>query len=138
MVELANILTQKAILLESDMIGTLIVCYMYLCLVLFVSFVNIYAVDKYEFLTNTQKCIEFKRKVFFLIHYSKHKYIVSLKTFVMELIGYILGLTMIVSVLLSLNINVSLAFIVVAVLAIIILAFGCFTGSMYRKTKHKK
>ena len=91
---------------------------------LFVSFINIYSVDKYEFLTNTQKCIEFKRKVFFVIHYSKHKYIVSLKTFVMELIGYMLGLTMIVSVLLSLNINVSLAFIVVAVFAIIILTFG--------------
>lgn len=138
MVELANILTQKAILLESDMIGTLIVCYMYLCLVLFVSFVNIYAVDKYEFLNNIQKCIEFKRKVFFVIHYSKHKYIVSLKTFVMELIGYILVVTMMVSFLLSLNINASVSFILVAVLALIILAFGCFTGSMYRKTKHKK
>ena len=133
-----NILTRTAILLESDMFGTLLVCYMCLCWVLFVSFINIYSVDKYEFLTNTQKCIEFKRKVFFVIHYSKHKYIVSLKTFVMELIGYMLGLTMIVSVLFSLNINVSLAFIVVAVFAIIILTFGCITGSMYRKTKHKK
>ena len=138
MVESANFLTQTAILLESDMLGVLIACYMYLLFILFVSFVNIYSVDKYEFLNNMQKCIEFKSKVFFFIHYSKHKHIISLKTFVMELIGYILGVSMVVVFLFSLKLEVPVALLLVAVLALVTLAFGCITGSMYRETKHKK
>ena len=37
------------ILLNSNMLGPLIGCYLFLFLILFVSFVNIYSVDKYEF-----------------------------------------------------------------------------------------
>ena len=138
MVGLVTILTQKAILLESDMLGTLIVCYMYLFLIIFVSFVNIYSVDKHEFLNNIQQCIEFKSKVFFIIYYSKHKHIVSLKTFVMELIGYMLIITMVVAFLISLNLEISVALVLVAVLTLVILAYGCVTGNMFRKTKRKK
>ena len=55
MVDLAHNLTQTEILLESSMLGTLIASYLFLLLVIFVSFVNIYSVDKFEFLNNQQK-----------------------------------------------------------------------------------
>ena len=90
MVELVSILTQTETLLESNMLGTLIACYIFLFVLLFVSFLNIYSVDKYEFLSNKQKYLEFKRSLFFIITYSKEKRIVSKKTFFLELIGYIL------------------------------------------------
>ena len=54
MVDLAHNLIQTEILLESSMLGTLIASYLFLLLVIFVSFLNIYSVDKFEFLNNQQ------------------------------------------------------------------------------------
>ena len=67
MVDLVHNLIQTEILLESNMLGTLIASYLFLLLVIFVSFLNIYSVDKFEFLNNQQKCLEFKHKLFFVI-----------------------------------------------------------------------
>jgi len=55
MLQLAHLSTQAEILLKSDMFGTLIAGYVALLLLLAVSFVNIYSVDKNEFLYNKQK-----------------------------------------------------------------------------------
>ena len=126
------------ILLNSNMLGPLIGCYLFLFLILFVSFVNIYSVDKYEFQNNIQRCVEFKGKLFFIIHYSKHKHIVSLKTFVMEVIGYVLAVSLLVVLLCSLKLTVTISYILMAIMAFIVLIFGCITGCMYRKTRKKK
>ena len=138
MVGLVKFLTHTEILLESNTLGLLIACYVFLFSILFVSFVNIYSVDKYEFLNNMQNCIEFKKKVFFIVHYSKHRYVVSLKTFILEAIGYALAISIIIGLLFSLKLEISYSLVLVAVLAFIILVFGCITGAMYRKAKNRK
>lgn len=80
MLELVQLLTQTEILLDSDMLGTIIASYFFLLLIILESFLNIYAVDKYEFLYNKQKSFfEFKHKLFFIIMYSKEKHIISKK-----------------------------------------------------------
>lgn len=138
MVQLAHILTRTETLLESNMLGTLIISYIYLLLILFVSFLNIYSVDKYEFLYNQQKCIEFKRKIPFIIMYSKEKHIVSKKTFVLELIGYLILFISIFVFLYSLKQEVTISYILLGSIAVLICSFGCVTGSLYRKTKKHK
>lgn len=137
MVGLVKFSTHAEILLESNTLGLLIACYAFLFSILFVSFVNIYSVDKYEFQNNIQNCVEFKRRVFFVVHYSKHRYIISLKTFIMEAIGYLLAISLITCLLFSLKLEISISLALVAVLTFIILIFGCITGAMFRKTKQK-
>lgn len=90
MVELARFLTQTEILLESDMFRTLLTAYLYMLIMLFFAFLNIYSTDEYEFMHNEQKCWEFKHRMFFIIMKSKEKHIVSKKTFILELIGYLI------------------------------------------------
>lgn len=138
MVDLAHNLIQTEILLESSMLGTLITSYLFLLLVIFVSFLNIYSVDKFEFLNNQQKCLEFKHKLFFVIMYSKEKHIVSKKTFISELIGYLIVIASIIVFICSLKQDVTTAFILLAIVALVIFTFGCITGVMYRKIKKHK
>lgn len=138
MVDLAHNLIQTEILLESSMLGTLIALYLFLLLVIFVSFLNIYSVDKFEFLNNQQKCLEFKHKLFFVIMYSKEKHIVSKKTFISELIGYLIVFALIIVFICSLKQDVTTAFILLAIVALVIFTFGCITGGMYRKIKKHK
>lgn len=138
MVDLVHNLIQTEILLESNMLGTLIASYLFLLLVIFVSFLNIYSVDKFEFLNNQQKCLEFKHKLFFVIMYSKEKHIVSKKTFISELIGYLIVIASIIVFICSLKQDVTTAFILLAIVALVIFTFGCITGGMYRKIKKHK
>ena len=138
MVDLAHNLIQTEILLESSMLGILIASYLFLLLVIFVSFLNIYSVDKFEFLNNQQKCLEFKHKLFFVIMYSKEKHIVSKKTFISELIGYLIVIASIIVFICSLKQDVTTAFILLAIVALVIFTFGCITGGMYRKIKKYK
>ncbi|WP_308698764.1 hypothetical protein [uncultured Thomasclavelia sp.] len=138
MEDLAHNLIQTEILLESSMLGTLIASYLFLLLVIFVSFLNIYSVDKFEFLNNQQKCLEFKHKLFFVIMYSKEKHIVSKKTFISELIGYLIVIASIIVFICSLKQDVTIAFILLAIVALVIFTFGCITGGMYRKIKKHK
>lgn len=138
MEDLAHNLIQTDILLESSMLGTLIASYLFLLLVIFVSFLNIYSVDKFEFLNNQQKCLEFKHKLFFVIMYSKEKHIVSKKTFISELIGYLIVIASIIVFICSLKQDVTIAFILLAIVALVIFTFGCITGGMYRKIKKHK
>ena len=138
MVDLALNLIQTEILLESSMLGTLIASYLFLLLVIFVSFLNIYSIDKFEFLNNQQKCLEFKHKLFFVIMYSKEKHIVSKKTFILELIGYLIAIASIIVFICSLKQDVTTAFILLAIVALVIFTFGCITGGMYGKIKKHK
>ena len=138
MVDLAQNLSQTEILLESDILGALIGSYLFLSAVIFVSFLNIYEVDKFEFLYNQQTCWEFKYKLFFVIMYSKEKHIVSKKTFVSELIGYLIVIASIIVFICSLKQDVTTAFILLAIVALVVFIFGCITGEMYRKIKKHK
>lgn len=135
MVDLAHNLIQTEILLESSMFGTLIASYLFLLSVIVVSFLNIYSVDKFEFLNNQQNCLEFKHKLFFVIMYSKEKNIVSKKTFISELAGYLISITSIIVFVCSLKQNVTTAFILLGIVALVTFTFGCITGGMYGKIK---
>ena len=135
MLDLAQVLTQTEILLDSDMLGTIIGFYFYLLIVLIVSFLNICSVDEYEFLNNKQKSyFEFKHKLFFIIMYSKEKHIISKKTFITEIIGYCLFILSMIMFVISLYKDVTKAIILLGILAVFIFTFGCITGHMVRQT----
>ena len=135
MVGLAILSIQTEPLLESNMLGTLIGSYFFSWLLLFVSFLNIYSVDKFEFLNRSQKCVKFKHKMFFLIMYSKEKNIVSKKTLILESIGYLIFILSITIFAFSLKATVKTAFILLGIIFLSIYIFGWITGSMYQKTK---
>ena len=69
--------------------------------------------------------------------YSKNKYIVSKKTLITELIGYLLSIVSIVSLVCSLKQDVDTAFILLGVVFLLVYIFGCITGVMYHKTRKK-
>lgn len=135
MVDLVHSLIQTETLLESDMLGTLVASYLFLLIILFVSFLNVYSVDKYEFLYNKQKCFDFKHNMFFIIMYSKEKHVVSKKTFILELIGYLLLILSIVVFICSLKQDVTTACVLLGIVTLLIMSFGCVTGSIYGKIK---
>jgi len=117
------------------MLGALIASYLFLLSIIFVSFLNIYSIDKYEFLNNKQKCFEFKYNMFFIIAYSKEKHIISKKTFILELIGYLLSIVSITMFICSFKQEVTISFISLGIIALLVIAFGCTTGSIYGKIK---
>ena len=134
---LARVLIQTEILLESDMLGSLIIAYLCMLMLIYYAFLTIYSTDEYEFLHNEQKCWEFKHRMFFIIMKSKEKHIVSKKTFILELIGYLIFILTITVFICSLKQTITVAIILLAFVAIIIITFGCITGCMYRKTKKR-
>ena len=67
--------------------------------------------------------------------YSKNKHIVSKKTLIVELIGYVLYLSSITSLVLSLNQDVDTALIILGIVYLVVLTFGCITGGMYHKIR---
>lgn len=138
MVALVRLLTQTGILLESDMLVTVGGSYVFLLFILLVSFVNIYSVDKYEFLSNEQICYEVKHKLPFIIQYSKNKYVISKKTLRMELIGYTALLVIVALFCVSLFINTKSAIVLLGMSSLIVFVFGAITGDQYRKTKKTK
>ena len=137
MEELARVLIQTEILLESDMLGSLIIAYLCMLMLIYYAFLTIYSTDEYEFLHNEQKCWEFKHRMFFIIMKSKEKHIVSKKTFILELIGYLIFILTITVFICSLKQTVTVAIILLAFVAIIIITFGCIRGCMYRKIKKR-
>lgn len=138
MLELVQLLTQTEILLDSDILGTFIGFYIFLLIVLFVSFLNICSVDEYEFLNNKQKSFfEFKHKLFFIITYSKEKHIISKKTFITEIICYCLFILSVIMFVISLYKDIIISFILLGILAVFIFTFGCITGHMVRQTTKK-
>ena len=120
------------------MVRVLISAYFYLLLILLVSFLNIYSVDKYEFKNNKQKCIEFKRKVFFIIMYSKEKRIVSKKTFFLELIGYILLFLIIIICACSVKLKTITAFLILGLISLFVFSFACLIAYFVFKIKRDK
>ena len=69
MVELVILLTKMETLLNSNMLGTLLGAYFFLYLLHFVSFMNIYSVDKYEYLNyRVKERIKFKYNLLLLVN----------------------------------------------------------------------
>ena len=137
MLELVRILTETEILLESGELMSFIVAYLCMLILIYCAFLTIYSTDEYEFMHNEQKCWEFKHRIFFIIMKSKEKHIVSKKTFILELIGYLIFILTITVFICSLKQTVTVAIILLAFVAIIIITFGCITGCMYRKIKKR-
>ena len=133
MEESAHTLIQTETLLASDMFPIFVALHIFLLIVLFVSFLNIYCIDKYEFLNNKQKCFEFKFNMFFIVMYSKVKQIVSKKTFILEIIGYLLLIISVISFIYSTNQEVTTAFICLGIVTLLIFIFGCVTGFFYNR-----
>lgn len=139
--ESASNLIQSDVLWASNMLGVLVMIYVSLFLFLFVSFINIYSIDEYEFKNNLQSCWEFKKKPPFIIMFSKHKTIISKKTFVLEILGYSIALIACVFLMASLFVTVNVAFCMLIFPASAVLAFAIVVGTLYHKTvrsaKHK-
>ena len=70
--------------------------------------------------------------------YSKEKQIVSKKTFVLEIIGYLLSIISVIVFVFSLKQEVTISYILLGILAFLVISFGCVTGSMYGKIKKYK
>ena len=137
MAELVNFLTLKTTFSDSNMMGPLVASYLMLALFMFVSFVNIYSIDKHEFLTNVQETYVFKRRMFFIIMFSREKKVVSKKTFILEILGYVITILVTVSFLISLKLTTEISLILLSVSAGVVIIFGIITGFLYRKIKNK-
>ena len=133
MLELVRILTETEILLESDMLGSLIIAYLCMLMLIYYAFLTIYSTDEYEFLHNEQKCWEFKHRMFFIIMKSKEKHIVSKKTFILELIGYLIFILTITVFICSLKQTYTTALILAVIVFSIITVFACVTDTVYKK-----
>ena len=137
MAELVNFLTRNTTFSDSNMVGPLVASYLMLALFMFVSFVNIYSIDKHEFLTNVQETYVFKRRIFFIIMFSREKKVVSKKTFILEILGYVITILVTVSFLISLKLTTEISLILLIVSAGVVIIFGSITGFLYRKIKNK-
>ena len=124
---------QPDVLWASDMLGVFVMIYVLIFWFLFVSFINIYSIDKYEFQNNLQSCWEFKRRIPFIIMFSKHKTIISKKTFVLEVVGYSIALIVCAFFVISLWAKVNIAFCMLAFPALITIVFAILVGIMYHK-----
>ncbi len=132
---ITHALTQTEILLESDMLGTLIGSYLFLFYVLFVAFVNIHSIDKYEFLGEKQTLLTFKRKLIFVINYSKNKRVISKKTLLLEIIAYSIVLVVFTIFVVSLFLWVTLAVVLLVVSAVVVFAHGIVMSELSEKAK---
>ena len=137
MAELVNFLTRNTTFSDSNMMGPLVASYLMLALFMFVSFVNIYSIDKHEFLTNVQETYVFKRRMFFIIMFSREEKVVSKKTFILEILGYVITILVTVSFLISLKLTTEISLILLCVSAGVVIIFGSITGFLYRKIKNK-
>lgn len=137
MAESATLTTLKEILLDSDMLGTIVLGYVYLLMVMLVAFLNIHSFDKYKFLfeRDLQTYFIFKRNLPFIVTYSKDKHIIAKKTFALNVVGYCLSFGSIACCICSIAFQVNTAIILLAFWASAILIFGCVTGYLYRKTR---
>ncbi len=127
------------IVLDKDIIGVFIGFYLFMVMVLGVSLINIYDVDKIYFQYNFySKYFTFKHKMFFIYQYDKkNKNIVSKRTFFMEIIWYFIFAMNIGLCIGSLFITFVPASIILGIDVTITLIFGSTTGTLYAKAKRK-
>ena len=95
--------TPQDTLLASDLFAIISGLYFLLFLAIYVSFVNICEMDEREFKNGLQTSFfNFKRKICFIFSCSGNKTVFSKKTFILEIVGYFVALTTLVSFIISL------------------------------------
>ncbi|MDE7106416.1 MAG: hypothetical protein K2O22_04545 [Anaeroplasmataceae bacterium] len=130
-----SILNINEKLLVSDLLGVFIATYVILLLFVVFSFIDIYSIDKLEFLYNKQKCLVFKRRIPFIIMYSKTKTAISKKTLIYELIGYVIGIYVIANMVISLFLTLTVVFIILLICVIVTLIYFGVMRYFYHKIK---
>ena len=138
MASLLSFSIPRGSLLDSELLGVVILAHIYFLLMLFVAFVNIYSIDKQEYLKREQTVFEFKRRMFFIVNYSKNKHIISKKTFVLELSGYLIAINSFILAGISLLLTPVVACLLLGICAVIVLSFGCFVSFLLSKTTKQK
>ena len=135
--ELNSLLVLTEIVIKTDAWRLLVGVYIFLLYVLVVAFSIIHSIDKHEYLNDRQKYFTFKRPVFFVISYTKNKRVVSKKTFILEVIGYLLAIASIVIFIISLNLSVRTSYILMGVMFALIMSFAVTTRLIEAKVEKK-
>lgn len=133
--KLNSLLALTELVIETDVWRFLVWVYLFLLYVLVVAFSIIHSIDKHEYLNDRQKYFIFKRPVFFVISYTKNKRVVSKKTFILEVIGYLLAIASIVIFIISLNLSVRTSYILMGVMYALTLSFTTTTSLIEAKVK---
>lgn len=135
MEELMNFSILKVILLESDMLRPVIGGYFYLIILNILTVLNILGVDKYEVSRGMPSCYKFKCSLPFIFTKSKDKHLIPKKTFIFEVIFYVLKLLVIVSIMISLYLSVKDAIYLMVIISAVDIIFGCVVARFYRKSR---
>ena len=136
--KLASTSISQETLLASDLLAGVLGFYFLLFLPIYISFVNICEIDKHEYRNDPQTSFfEFKRKPLFLFSETKSKTVFSKKTVLLQIIGYIVSLTLLSLLVISLFANVNTALLLLVASACIVFAYAITTTKL-RATTFKK
>lgn len=137
MINLLQHLTKIAPLSELEIVKYLITGVLVLLSCCIGIFIDIYCVDKIEFLYNEQIFFEFKFNMRFIITYSKNKKIISKKTFILELIGYVIVLYSIITFVISLCLKNFVSLVVFSISYVAAIIFLFITSVFFNTAKRK-
>ena len=113
-------------------IGVKILLYFYLFILLYITFANIYEMNKKINIDGKSKQIKIKNLSFLFFKANKEiKNIYNFKIVLLEIITYLLIFSMVVGFIISLFVKDSITLIIYAILFTLITSIGIYTG--YRK-----
>ena len=113
-------------------IGVKILLYFYLFILLYITFANIYEMNKKINIDGKSKQIKIKNLIFLFFKANKEiKNIYNFKIVLLEIITYLLIFSMVVGFIVSLFVKDSITLIIYAILFTLITSIGIYTG--YRK-----
>ena len=117
-------------------IGVKILIYFYLIILLYITFANIYEMNKKINIDGKSKQIKIKNLGFLFFKANKEiKNIYNFKIVLLEIITHLLIFSMVVGFIVSLFVKDSITLIIYAILFTLITSLGIYTG--YRKNKIK-
>lgn len=138
---LATVETRKEILWGSNLEGSIILGFFMVFLFIYGSFNNILRMDECEFKYNLQTSfVEFKRNIPFIFSESGSKNVFSKKTFILEIVGYLIALVIlsffIVSFFLSVDVAFALSFLSFGIVIPYASTVCVFRDTAFKKAKH--
>ena len=142
--KLTSALTQQELLWGSDLEGAVAGLFFIFALLVRMSFDNILKIDEYEYKNELQKSFfRFKRKIPFIFSESGSKTVFSKKTFILQAIGYAVGLVLLAMFVVSLHMSVDIALILLAVAGGIAVSYSLVIARMrdvfvYKAQEQKK
>ena len=127
------------ITLDEEIIRMVIGYCFFIASILFIIFLKIIMIDEICFKNNLYtKHFTFKHRMFFIFQFDKkHKNIVSRRTFILEIIWYLLIFINIISCICSLFMNFTTAVIVLVINATITISFAMVTSTIHTKEFRK-